>query len=255
MRTCSKEEKLGLNRQELAYFKDEKAMRRFADNESLDKRVLLLTRIGIRFAVILESDKEDTDKEWAAVISQYKYASKRREITEAMAKKKMFVFSSRELMVGVQMAAQNSHSNIYVLDYDYVNLRDRLSNYRIEVFNENMRDAQKGVIGLSKVLLANLTSVSVTQQISGVTEMEMQCLLALFPYSDTFVSGEAVNRLMYESDRTSGVLRVLSTLEKNGYVTRHVGYEGKHRKPQFTIAEKGIRAAMDYMRYIVKNSK
>jgi len=255
LRTCSLDEKQKLNPQELAYFKDEKSMRRFADNESLDKRLLMLSRIGMRFAIAIEPIEEKTDKVWDDIITQYKYASKRRELTEAMAKQKMFVFSSKELMVGIQMAAQNSHSNIYVLDYDYVELNDNLGNYRIEAFNTVVRDAQKGVAGLSKILIANMAANKITETIAGVTLTQMQVLLAIFPYADTFISGERATRLMFESDRTTGILRVLGTLEKEGYVTRHMGYEGKHRKPQFTIAEKGIRAAMEYMRYIIKHSK
>lgn len=254
MRMASPQSKMALSANELKYFEDEESIRRFAEHETLDKRLLMMLRLGYSWALISWPQTVDIQETLAPIAGQYQLANKRLAIIEAMAKNKVFVLSSRDLTIIAHMAAQNSHSQVYTLDYTYLKLRDKLSNYRIRPFTEEIRDSVKEADEMSKILLNSLITKEVFESICGCNEYEMKILLALFSLRQTMVSHDKIAELMHEPYRTQGIAKVCGVLCDKNYIAREPGYRKQHRSQNYMIMEAGITAVMNYIKYVVKHS-
>lgn len=254
MRLLPAEKKKDLNSQELLNFKNEKAMRRFAENESLDKRLLLLSRMGYSYCVVVAPTNENLDDLYKKVTSQYRSAHSRLDIIKAMSEKKIFVLSSRDTLVMSHMAAQNSHSQVYVLDYAYVHLHDKLKSIggmASRPFVNEARDGMEGLDDLSKIALLALQGDELIQSICGITKFELRILLAMYPERSKMITRDRVSDLMGESKRATGVAKSCGELEKRGYLLREPGYRaGKHRSQVYMIGDKGIDTVLKYLTFL-----
>lgn len=254
MRLCPPEIKARLNPIELAYFKNEKEIRKFAEDQNLDKRLLMLSRIGMSYCILIGPQEVDLNPMMQGVLTQYKSAEARQEVIKAMMENRVFVLSSRDIMVMSHLMAQNSHSQVYQLDKAYVLLHDKLQNYRIRPFKEEVKDAAEGFDMLAKITLNALCSEESITSITGITEFEMKILLAMYPYRNTMITNDRISEFIGESYRSTGVAKSCGELEKKGCLIREVGYRKKHRSQVYMINEKGIDAVLNYLKFIAKKS-
>lgn len=254
MRLSSFDQKKELSANELKYFEKDEDIRRFAENETLDKRIMMLTRLGYSFTILGYPQTVDITKTLTPIPGQYQLANKRTAIIEQMIRDKVFVLSSRDLTIISHMAAQNSHSQVYVLDYSYVKVREKLNNYRTRPFTEDIRESVKEADELSKILLNALCTKDIFESICGCNEYEMRILLALFANRNTMVSHDRIAELLQEPYRTKGIAKVCGNLCDKNYIAREPGYRGQHRSQNYMIMEAGITAVMNYIKFVVKKS-
>ncbi len=256
MATASTEERMNLNVGELTNFKSKSTMRRFADNESTEKRLLLLARIGIQFCVICAPKSYPVTGLLDEVVTQYKIVEKRQALTEAMAKKKVFIISSNHVLIAAHMAAQNSHSQVYVLNYDYLRFSQKLSEIKTEKARPDLiKESMAGFDLLAKISYVVGSSDIIAESICNVTKNELAILLVLYSNRHTFTSDTTIALKLNESIRSQGVSKVCTNLEKNGYLVREPGHDrskARHRNNKYMIISKGIDAVMHYMKFIQK---
>lgn len=254
MRLATKEELQRLNITERTYFKNEKAIRRFADNESLDKKLLMLTRLGYQYTLFIKPIKAAIQPLLEKISVQYTEVTTRKQLVEYMAQNKIFALASKEMMVISQMAAQNSHSDIYMMDYRYVQLRDRIRKW-VEwgVDSDRMHEAKMATNDLSKVVLSALIGINRTHVIAGITPMQLKALLALYPYRNTYVTGAKVAHMLHESNRTRGIFKVLNILAELDYISKASMREINSNVLQYTILDKGVEAVHDYFKWMLNN--
>lgn len=256
MHTASPEQKALLDFNELKHFKNEATMRQFAENEGLEKRMLMLTRLGISFVMIayptarmqlVEEFIFDTDKQFD------KRGLTKQEIVKKMAEGNLFVMSSKDIMMSCLMAAQNSHSLLFILNYAYVKYHQMLSDLRREPALQDYKDAVAGYDLMAKIsLMAMNMDDGMVQSICGVNMYEMRILLSLFPYRNTFVKVDVISLRIGQvlRDRNKGVAKVCNYLLQKEMVMQMPGWEGKRRKPYFTISEKGMQTVHKYSQYL-----
>jgi DNA-binding MarR family transcriptional regulator len=81
-------------------------------------------------------------------------------------------------------------------------------------------------------------------------EKELRVLLALLPFRSTYIGFTKVVELMQETGRSISIGVTLDRLAKKGYLDR---MKGARDVKLYTIMEKGIDAAMTFLKYIVKS--
>jgi DNA-binding MarR family transcriptional regulator len=249
MMNAPREKINSLNTNELQYFRSEKTIRRFADNESLEKRILMLARLGYSYCLTMAPEGSDLTV-FEDIPEQFKNGD-RLDIVRAMGEKRIFVLSSRDVLMGLHMAAQNSHSQVYVLNYDYVHLRQTIHKSRVTTLNDNTRDSVEAFDELSKLVLATLSLQQGVEALIGLEEKELRVLLALLPFRSTYIGFTKVVELMQETGRSISIGVTLDRLAKKGYLDR---MKGARDVKLYTIMEKGIDAAMTFLKYIVKSA-
>lgn len=254
MSTTPLENKLKLTTKELSYFKDLPTMRKFADNETLEKRMLLLAKLEIPYCLVI-GERPNVETALDEIYTQFKYVEKRQALTEAMARKKIFVLSSNNVLIGLHMAAQNSHSRVYVLNYDYVKMNQKLLEAGNYTVNQEVKEARNGLEILSRITLLTSLRFKESQQMFGVAPLELQILLVLYNYMNTFVSAHKLYELMNQDVRSRGIVKTTTEMAKHGYLRVLPGFdEQRNRLKTYTLAEKGINTVMEFLKYIANNS-
>jgi hypothetical protein len=251
---------MGFN--EIKYFKSQRSMRIFAENESLDKRLLMLARLGYTFAVtVCPIDKLDVLEDvLAQTKNQYKQGKggTRKELIQTMHKNGIFFFSSKDVMTSIMMAADNTHTDIFVLNYDYVRLNQHIIDVKGESDTNNMAEAVKASTELAKMNLAALnTDETIVQAICGCSIYELKILLALYPDKNNYVSIKTLSLRVHQvvRDRNKGVAKICYKLEQKKWISRLPGFDGKHLRQTFTIMELGMQAVGKYQKYILNKIK
>lgn len=258
MVTASIEDRMGLDPQELHYFKTEHNMRRFADRESTEKRLLLLARIGIQFCIICAPKTVKVDNYLDEVFTQYQYVEKRQAITESMAKNKVFVMSSNDVLVGAHMAAQNSHSQVYILNYSYVKLHDKIRDFQMnggKSVKDDESSARDAFTLMARITMALFNCQDVLEGLCGVNVNSIKVLIILYERQNTFTSAVTISHLMGDSVRSKGVNQIAYDLEMGGYIAREPGYsKGKTKNFNYMIISRGIDTVMTFFKYIHKQT-
>lgn len=253
--TTPKEVIRELTTQEMSYFKDHKAMRRFADNESFEKTAQLFGKIGIPLTIFFGKRHG-----WQNVIeeigTQYQFIEKRKAIIEAMAREKLFALAGTDILTYTYMAAQNSHSRVYVLSYEYVKVKEKVMKAAVQSKNEDMRDARDAFEMMSRAILQTMIKADHTQAMSNVLPYEMKILLAIFPEQHTFVPINKIAEQLDESKRVRGVVKTCTTMANKGLI-KHIPMKdprNNHQIRSYTITEKGITAVMSFISNITKKA-
>lgn len=255
MKNASPEQKARLNPMELRPFHTVRKMRDFADNESTERKLLLLARLGRSFAVMIHSDKTELEEVFDGVDTQYHYAGKRAKVIKLMQEQECFFFGSREAMMSAHMAAQNSHSGTFVLDSSYFKLHQKFADiYEFGSDQVAMRRSLDTMDDMAKMALGTLNAHDVVKSLTGMNDYEMRILLACMPHRNSFVSLDTIKAAVYESARSQGIKQICFGLAKRGYLSEMKGKEEKARTWNFTIMEKGIDAVAVYLKYIHKKT-
>lgn len=255
MATSSAEDRRDLTPFELSFFKTKGKMRAFADYESKERRDLMLAKIGIQHCTIYAPKRTRVEHILDEVFTQYTYVEKRIAITQKMNAGKIFVQSTNDIIVGMHMAAQNSHSQVYVLNYSYVKMHQHLAEWKSSTRSE-IKSAMETFDIISKLALAVLVSGDIVEGICGVNERELKVLLVLYGNRNTFTKFSTVAMHIGDTERMKGVQHICHELEQQEYIVREPGYDAKtHRKKQtYMIVSKGINAVMNYMKYLHKKT-
>lgn len=252
----SKEDILQLDDKERNIFRSKSNMRRFADNEGLEKRLLLLARLKISFCVVCAPLLNQVDKIIEKSLEVHDQPKARVSLMETMARDKIFVTSSREFLMATHLAAHNSHSQVYVLNYDYLQLQRSVSKLKEDVYSKQQKEVEAGFRDLGKFILATLIAEDALEVGAGVTQEQMKILLILFEYPDKFIHSDILARALGETARSRYVLRGCRELMKLGMIEHMPGItQEPGRSSRFTIMEKGIDAVMYYMKFITKKAR
>lgn len=263
MATASTEDRRELSPQELLHFATKRAIRRFADNETMERRLLMLARLGIQFCVICAPKTADIGAMLDEARTQYMFVEKRLALTQAMAKNKVFVISSNNVVLSAHMAAQNSHGQIYTLNYNYVKLHGYMAKAKARDFmtKHNAYDFKDGVDAIEMLCSAAITIFNtqdndIVPSICGVSSDELKLLMVLFIRRNTFTGVEQLQLLTGKTLRGKATSLALSGMEKKGYIAREPGYTDKtnHPKRSFMIISKGIDIVMNYIKYLTKET-
>lgn len=254
MHTASQSQRNELDPIEIKHFTNERTMRRFADNESLEKRLLMLSRLGIHFTVTLTADIPGYGELLPKIADQYKKGADREDLIKAMIAGKTFVISSKEVMLSSQMAAQNSHTNVFVLNYEYRKVNQYLIDFKNDTVN---MDFDKGVDGydkLAKIMLSMWANEDTLEAICGVTEFELRILLALFPLRNTYITLKTITQRINVSERSMGVARVCSKLVGKKMIAKSRVTEGRNTDQVYTIMDTGLNTVGKYIRYVFQKA-
>lgn len=259
MCSVSKEKLLELSPQEIRLFDTKVKMRRFSDTESLEKRLLLLAKIGVSYTVVLAADR----KRAATILEKtvpdtFRVAKDRMALIKEMHNGGMFVFGSREVSMITHMAAQNSHSEIYILNPEYAEMSRKINEsiVKTQYKNNEITEAIKGFDEISKIALASLLTVDSTPGIADITDHQLKILLAMLPLRGNYVTIDTLTSLLHETRRTrNGIAKSATVLTRHGYLAKIHEQKNRKRESEYTIMEEGINVAVRWLKYMLKQKE
>jgi hypothetical protein len=251
--TASSEAKANLSTTELSKLNYKHGARRFSDNEGLEKQLFVLTRLGYSFCVLVAHEDAKVQNILSDTGTQFTEVGKRDQVIKLMHSDRFFAFGSRDIMLLSHMAAQNSHSQAYSLNWSYLKLKDSLSANGVEITSKTMVEAKKAMAELVSWSLQSLLAKDIIEAICEVDEMQLKILMATFPYRGTYVSAKTIADQAGEQQRSRAFAQKCNWLQKFDYLERAPGHRRSGKKMlSFTITEKGINTLFTYIRYVSK---
>lgn len=260
MQNVSKDVLLELSPAELRWFDSKIKMRRFADKETLEKRLLLLARMGVSYTVVLAADKSKASTILEKTIPDtFRIVKDRAALIKQMHKDDVFVFGSREVSMITHMAAQNSHAEVYILDPVYAEMSRKVNDaiVRSEYINKDIKEAIKGFDEIARIAVASILTVETVPGILGINQEQLNMLLVMLPLRGNYVTIDTLCTLLHQTRRTrNGVAKSATNLTKLGYIAAiHDGQTGRKRTTEYTIMEPGINAAVKWLKYMLKQKE
>jgi hypothetical protein len=261
MAMATEEQKRNLSHSEIAHMRSEAHMRKFSENGSLDARLSMLVRLGYSACVVVGDPKQDYNPVFAELLTQSDFPMKRLAITEAMAAKRLFVMSSREVLVSLHLAAMNSHGSTYHLNQRLARIGKDRQNSRAKMsgtpsaLSQGMEDALFAIEDTAALALKLWDVDADPESIVGVNQKQMQVLMALLPMRGTFVHvDEIMRRVGLAPKGAKGWAMACTELAKRRYIQRLPDMQrGAGRKRnEFTIMETGIDTVVRYTKWLLR---
>ena len=192
MKSATVDQKKRMSAKDLVHMASESAMNRFVHEESLDRLLTMITKLGKEWTlrVFEEGQEEKTDELEFNSLNQYQFPEKRIELINVLAKEKVHYLSSRHTMLAIHMCDQNVHSQVYALS---ANSRDAIKRVRAITsvklsFNDMVDSARDAMDDLNKILLQQLNSLEWAEATLGLSPTNLQVLSALFAKRDTAIT-------------------------------------------------------------------
>lgn len=272
----TKEQKNQLETPEVALVENEKELQRFITKEGHAKTEILLMKVGIESIRIFydintncstwnNDNPNDIDACIFSTQDQYQYPKKRSDLIEAMAEKKIYATSNRELISAVIQMAQNANTKLYQITQatkdvikQYLTLKEKVkkSPNILTSNQEVLDDAAEAYAGFNKLILEQLNSYDYALQNLRLTQPEIRVISALYAKPCHAISLQELAQGTKLDGKQAYLKKVVDSLEEQDYVIsdRTVQNRRHNKVPYYLLTAKGIKAMITYINYIFQKS-
>lgn len=250
MMNTPKEHMLRLGMTEMRLFKTQHTIRDFAQNASLEARLYMLSRINRSYSIVVTPDKMELE-ELLDTLDHPNNLSERLRVVEGMARDNVFVMGSRNLLPVLQLGAMNSHSNVYVLNYDYLRLQKEIKDNNLESLNSKIVLAQKAFDFVASVSANVLANKDFIQSLCGVDHISLRILIHLYLNRNKFITIPAMYEKLndYSAPNAGANIRLkCGRLAKTGHILASSEAKGK----TYCIMDAGIDVVTTFLKHIIR---
>lgn len=242
-----------LNPAEQRYFRSKDAMRKFATDETFERRILLLTRMGVRWSVVMYEETADLDLMYKEVDENYTFTRKNLDLMNLMRKGDVFCFGSSTIMMAQLLAEQGCHSQKYVLDYGYLRTLKKMPDQRAITFDVKANDMEQQYMHLARIIYQSITCwerLELTISDDGVTALAMRILIVLLGHRHSFVTARSMKHRLGVPISNQITVRTMNQMVKNGLIYQTRVPELEFEQKAYTISEKGLEKVMYFLKYV-----
>lgn len=262
----TKEQKNLLETEEVALVENDTDLQRFIRKEGHAKTELLLMKVGIESVRIFYQAEKPDDVDWAifSTQDQYHFPKKRSDLIEAMAEKKIYATSYRELISATMQMTQNASSKLYQITQntksiikEHLALKKKTKqNAMLPSNQEVLEDAAEAYAGFNRLILEQLNSFEYTLQTLHLTQPELRVVSALYarPYH-AMSTTELAEGTKLDGKQTY-IKKIVDSLEDQGFVLSDRTKRNRRHNTviYYLLTAKGISTMNRYIQYIFAKS-
>jgi hypothetical protein len=233
------DQKRYLSSSELAIINSNNNLRKFVTWGTLEKKVSILTKVGINFYLIFYEKSEDFNALVDKVYKQYTMKRFKLDNIEAMRDKGVFIVSDKEAALSLSMLAQNCHSDVYFLNRDFMRISRMLDSLKTKIqgpLNLEFVKSEAAYHTLARMIFETKRAENF-MRIDGLETIETMILLFLFQKPKTYVNLEAIQLSLQGIYTPYTVANRSSQLAFNGYIDK---LPTESKRPLYTISTLGI---------------
>lgn len=227
----------------------------FTSEETLDRLLLMLTKVGYRVFLTVANSQEDKENFETMCDIHFEYPQQQVDAAEFAGKKRVFSISSEDIMFSMMLANQNIHSKVYKLATNSRDLARKTSSIKSTKLppSEQMQQAEDGYQNMNAILLQQLNSFSWVVETLGLKQDELRCLVLLFTKRTSAMNVRDIEKGMMLEIRESYVGKILQALKEMKLIAGDAK-KGKKAKAStyYMITAEGIRKVMEYNNHIYK---
>lgn len=251
MSNTTRQQIMKLGMAERRHFKTPLVTRNFADKASIEQRLYMLCRLNKSFTIVVCPDEIELES-ILEVLEHPEHPSKRLTTIEKMAGENTFMMGSRNLLPPLQLGAMNSHSGVYVLNYDYTRTYREIKKSEAETLNAGVRSALKGFDFIANMAANSLAGNSIIQSVTGVDKHALRILVMLYLNRNNFISTSTMAETLEQDDNYGRkvIRKLCARMGELEYIL--LAKDGVELT--YCIMEKGIEAVAAFIKYVIQES-
>jgi len=253
----SEQQKLQLHEDEQKIVSSARNISKFTAHEPFEKILLLLTKVGYEWVLLMGPTKEAIEQVHFATFNQYDFESKRVDAINAAARERVCAASSHQVMLTAHMCAQNCQTSVYNLSqYSKDLVKAGRSFNKMKTTDEELQEATESYQYMNRVLCAQLNSMDWALNTLGLDQQELRILSILFDKQTSARSQQEISEGAQLKGKKAYLKKYLDKLQADGLITSDKDNSGriKTRNHYYLITGKGIEKMMKYRLYIHKKT-
>jgi len=222
-------------------------IKKLATEYSLDRRLLILTKLGYDWKLYIAPMGEISKEEIKNAVQEYK-EKRRHSVIDRMIGKNHFVIGSKELMMGLALMAMNCHSEYYRINKDYHNIAKKITKASEKLIEtEEFKEALEDIKLIVRVLLGLTRNKEFYDFGYLFTYNDLTLLLFLFLNRNTFLKANVIIKHL-KIIKPITIRTCLSRLHKNKFVEKF-----KDEK-SYSISTLGIQVVSNYISRVLHDA-
>jgi hypothetical protein len=252
-----KEIRRSLNDTELSALRTKSEIKRFAQNSIIDKKLTLLTKLGLDWSLIVFDPKKFDIKTLEKVYRQYSINGAPLDNINDMIRQQVFVLSSKEIALSLGMMASNCHGNTFRINMEITKVNDALAHIdkRREMAESN-QSKQSSVtdaayLRMARMMFYGMDAENYFLAVHGLLPVEVKILCILYQKPNNYYRVTALQERLKHSHQPTTVAARARILFEQNYLER---LPVSTKTPSYQIKAKGILALCDYLNRMANQS-
>ena len=246
-----------LEPEERKIFQDETTIHRFCENAPEPKINLLLTKTGVVWCMVFGPDHETIKHTIFCNFNQYEYPLKRVDAIETTSRNNVYATGSAELMLAIQMTAQNCSTKVYAMSQFTKDLMARRKGFnKMRSTKDDYTEGAEAYTDFAKLVAEQLNSFDWALTELYLSQPELRILCTLFANRTTAMTLTEImertklgGRKMYLGKFIDGLMirkLIMSDNKAPGKLVKSKAY--------YMITGEGIKKTAQYIQYLHKQT-
>ena len=257
LRNLTADQKANLSDEDLKILKNATTISNFANDEQLDRLLIVLTKTGKTWVLYVGNESEDATQLSFAAVDQFDSEEKRLDVIQATADKGAFFLGANDTMLSLMMSAQNVSTPLYALSANSRELSTRMArakSVKIPV-DQQMSSAVQAYDDLNRMMRSQLNALDWAKKTIGLEQNEIRVLAALFQKRTGAMTLKEIADETLLGDKKSYLKKQIDSLmEKKCILSDDKHNKNKSITIYYMIAPEGIRKIMQYNDFIIRNT-
>lgn len=238
------EQKLKFSPKELRAVKSAKKAREYAEKLTIDEKLLLLAKVGVKFAFVLHSSERFMQREIKERHDRYKEMSKDKLVQE-LSDERVVVLTDKVLTNFLTVMGDLTHSDVYLLNLDFHKVGRSINQWKPNTPPNSPMMSEL----LEYAALINRLSLNVAievKRIKGVSEIaDLDILLLMYFYENQkkYVTRGTIELHFGGIYKKTLITAAIKRLFEKLYIERNPVYSTIH---EYQITSLGISTIMDF---------
>lgn len=248
--TLRDDQKSELSEIELRILGNEKTIKRFADNATLEQKYSLLQKVGIEFQMFFK--KRDADISFLKDVDyQYRDVNKRLDIVKKMEEGHVFLFGSKEVMFTLQLANTNAHNKAFLPDNRFEEIVKNAKFRGRPSVVDQASEVMASYDDLSKVASCAFIMNDKAPFYLGVKEHHLKIMSVLFAHRTRFTSREKLMQMLEAKESDKGFATICGDMIKLGLLMQPISADrNKKEQNTYMLTERGLEIMMKYLKWL-----
>jgi hypothetical protein len=247
-----------LNPAELSIVRSHTNIKRFVNNEILERKLALFTKMGMSWALLFFDPSLFDLKQLEEVYRQYAIGGAPLENQARMIRENTFVMTDKTVALGMAMMASNCHQETYSINKNFLKVRDSIKHVKSISENADRNQnveylkAEKAMHQLSKVLHHSLQLDNYLETVLGLQRTDLHLLIFLFQKPHNFFQIGYIQRRLAHAFRPTTIATRARILFEKGYIEK---LPTATKKPAYQIKAKGVLTLGEILNRIVNDAE
>lgn len=253
----SEQQKQDLHEDEQKIVSSPRNISKFTAHEPFEKILLLLTKIGYEWVLMMGPTEEAIEKAHFVTFNQYDFDQKRADAINATAREQVCAASSHQVMLTAHMCAQNCQTSVYNLSqYSKDLVAAGRSFNKMKTTDEELQESSDAYQLMNRILSVQLNSMDWVLSTLQLDQQELRILSILFDRQNSARSQQEISEGSQLNGKKAYLKKYLDKLQDAGLITSDRGTNGrvKSKNHYYLITGKGIEKMMKYRMYIHKKT-